>query len=281
VYTDTALSQNSKTDNSTIKKDINLVFSEYSFHNTKTEDALATAQVLANHIKKLKKIKNNFNVKLANNDKDLIGNHSADFDLMLITTEQYLRLKQILPLEPYCINYTDGTYGYIYHLIVNKNDNINDISQLKGETIYIQAHSEKQASSFWLNKLLKDANQQSKEKYFGKISIDSKATNVLLPVFFKKAKACIVTNSSLNLIQELNPGIKNQIKILHTSAPIVLGITCLNSNKTGTEEYNILKEVLPSLHENEYGRQLLDMFNAEKLILFKEEYLNGYFNLTK
>jgi phosphonate transport system substrate-binding protein len=260
---------------------INIIFSHNSFYNIKLEDAHATAQLLANHIKKLKNLKNDFKVDIVNNDKEILEKYKSEFDLMLLPTEQYLRLKKKMPLEPFCVNYTNNSFGYIYHLIVNKDDYIKDIAQLKGETINIQAHTNDQAVTLWLDKLLRESKLQSKENYFSKVVLDSKATNVLLPVFFKKAKACIVTNSSLNLLMELNPGIKNQIKILYTSEPLILGITCLNSNKKDTDDYKTLKEVLLSLHENDYGKQLLSLFGTDKLILFKEEYLNGYFNLTK
>ena len=261
--------------------DIKLVFAENSFHNIKTEDASATAQILANHIKNLKNLKNNFIVKLAKNDKEILEMCKDDFDLLLITTEQYLRLKKLLPLEPFTTNFTDGSYGFIYHLIVNKNDGINDISQLKGETIFIQAHTNDQAATLFLNKLLKEASLKSSDKFFKDIITDSKATNVLLPVVFKKAKACMITNSSLKLLLELNPSLKNQIKILYSTNPIILGFTCLNANKKNDEAYKIFKEVIPTLHENEYGRQFLNLFGAEKLILFKDEYLKGYYNLIK
>lgn len=262
-------------------RDVNLVFAENSFHNIKIEDALATAQILANHIKDLKKLKNNFIVKLAKDDKEILKLCKDDFDLVLLTTEQYLRLNKLLPLEPFTTNYTDGNYGYIYHLIVNKDDNIENIAQLKGESIYIQAHTKDQTATLFLKKLLKDASLKPIETFFKEVIIESKATNVLLPVFFKKAKACMITNSSLKLLMELNPGIKNQIKILHSTIPIILGLTCLNSNKKNDEAYKIFKEVLPTIHESEYGRQFINLFGAEKLILFKEEYLKGYYNLIK
>ncbi len=273
--------QNLKDTNQENPGNINLIFAENSFHNIKIEDASATAQILANHIKNLKNLKNNFIVKLAKNDKEILEMCKDDFDLVLLTTEQYLRLKKQLPLEPFSTNFTDGSYGFVYHLIVNKSDGINDIRQLKGETIYIQAHTKDQAATLFLNKLLKDASQKSVENFFKDIVVDSKATNVLLPVFFKKAKACLITNSSLKLLMELNPSIKNQIKILYSTNPIILGLTCLNANKKNDEAYKIFKEVLPILHENEYGKQFLNLFGTEKLILFKEEYLKGYYNLTK
>ena len=275
------LSQNLKDTKQENAKNINLIFAENSFHNIKIEDAKATAQILANHIKKLKNLKNNFIVKLAKDDEQILQLCKDDFDLVLLTTEQYLRLKKLLPLEPFTTNFADGNYGYVYHLIVNKNDSINNISQLKGENIYIQAHTKDQTASLFLSKLLKDASLKPIESFFKDVIFDSKATNVLLPVFFNKAKACMITNSSLKLLMELNPNIKNQIKILYSTSPIILGFTCLNSNKKNDEAYKIFKEVLPTIHENEYGKQFINLFGAEKLILFKEEYLKGYYNLIK
>jgi len=272
--------QNLKDIKSNKDKDIKLVFAKNSFHNIKIEDAKATAQILANHIKKIKNLKGDFIVELVSKENEIYENHK-DFDLLLLTTEQYLKLKDKMPLEPFCVNYANGHYGFIYHLIVNIKDNINNIDQLKGESIYIQAHTQDQAASTWVNKLLKDANIKNKENFFKSIIIDNKATNVLLPVFFNKAKACVITDASLNLLMELNPAIKNQIKILYTSEPIIVGLTCLNSDRKNEIGYRVLKDVLPTLQDNQYGKQFLDLFRAEKLILFKEEYLKGYYNLTK
>ena len=122
---------------------------------------------------------------------------------------------------------------------------------------------------------------KTKKNTLKNVIIDNKATNVLLPVFFNKAKACVITDASLNLLMELNPAIKNQIKILYTSEPIIVGLTCLNLDRKNEIGYGVLKDVLPTLQDNQYGKQFLDLFRAEKLILFKEEYLRGYYNLTK
>jgi ABC-type phosphate/phosphonate transport system substrate-binding protein len=262
-------------------KEMKVIFSQSSFHNIKTEDAHATAQILANHIKKLKNLKNDFNVEIVTGDAEIIESCSNGFDMILLTTEEFLRLKKKLPLEPFCVNYTNSSYGYVYQLIVNKNDNINDIAQLKGETIYIQTNSDDQAATKWLSKLLKAAKLKPKDVFFKEIILNNKATNVLLPVFFNKAKACIVTNASFNLLKELNPGISEQTKVLDSSEPLILGITCLNSQNTRLDNYKVMKDILPTMHENQYGKQLLQLFGADKLILFKEDYLKSYYKLLE
>lgn len=274
-------SQNTNNINSNDVKTIKLVFSKSVFHDIKMEEASATTQILANHIKKSNNLDNEFKVFLANDEQELIKLCKEDFDYVLLATEQYLRLKQILPLEPFTTNYTDKNFGYIYHLIVNKKDSIDDIKQLLNNTIHLQSHPQDQTASIWLNKLLREASIKNRDKFFKEIVFDSKATNVLLPVFFNKAKACIITSASFKLLLELNPGIKNQIKILYTSEPIILGLSCLNSKKKDSDTYKILKESIPALNEGEYGKQFLKLFKTDKVVLFKEEYLKGYYNLIK
>lgn len=116
--------QNLKDTNQENPGNINLIFAENSFHNIKTEDASATAQILANHIKNLKNLKNNFIVKLAKNDKEILEMCKDDFDLVLLTTEQYLRLKKQLPLEPFSTNFTDGSYGFDYQFFIKTSNGI-------------------------------------------------------------------------------------------------------------------------------------------------------------
>ena len=274
-------SQALKESKTTPIKNIKLIISLSSFHNIKVADAQAVAQILANHIKKSHKLEYEFIVETPESISEIEKSANNDFDFIILTTEEYLNLYKKLSFEPFVTNYSAEHIGYKYHFIVNKSNEIDDISELKNETINVLSGKNQTAAFLWLDKLLKNKGLPNQKKYFKEVVIDYKATNVLLPVFFRKAKACVITNSSLNLLMELNPGIKDQIKIIYTSEPIILGITCLNPNKKNEDNYNILKEILISLHKNEYGKQLLHMFNTEKLILFKEEYLKGYYNLLE
>lgn len=258
-----------------------LIISLSSFHNAKSEDAQAIAQILANHIKKSRNLNYYFQVETPNTLNEIEKAAGDDFDCIILTIDEYLALKSKLPLEPFSTNVTNGKIGFIYHLIVNNSDGINDISQLKNETINVLSRDNQHAPLSWLDKLLNEKKLGTYKKFFKDIFVDYKATNVLLPVFFKKAKACIVTDVALNLMLELNPSIKNNIKILNTSDYIILGLNCLNKKKKDTESYKILAEIILDLHQNEYGRQLLHLFNVDKLVPFKDEYLQNYLKLIK
>ena len=263
------------------QKAIKLIISINAFHNAKTEDAHVIAEILANHIKKSHKLEKEFIVETPKTFDEIERSAGDDFDCIILTIEEYIHLQKKLTLEPFATNYTAGNVGYKYHLLVNKVDNINDISQLKDEVFYILARENQKAPFLWLEKLLREKSLPNSKKYLKEIVTDYKATNVVLPVFFNKAKACIVTESSLNLLVELNPSIKTKMKILESSDFILLGLGCLNKKKKDTDTYNILKDIMFTLHENEYGKQLLHLFNADKLVPYKDEYLQNYLKLAK
>lgn len=263
------------------QKVIKLVISINAFHNAKTEDAQAIAEILANHIKKSHKLEQEFTVETPGTFDEIERSAGDDFDCIILTTEEYIHLQKKLSLEPFATNYTEGNVGYKYHLLVKKADNISGISQLKNETLYILARDNQMAPFLWLDKLLRENGLPNSKKFAKDIIIDYKATNVVLPVFFNKGKACIVTESSMNLLVELNPSIKTKMEILESSDFILLGLGCLNKNKKDTDTYKTLKEIMLTLHKNEYGRQLLQLFSADKLVPYKDEYLQNYLRLTK
>lgn len=275
----TAFSQ--KGDKHENNKQIKLIISISSFHNAKNEDAQALAEILSNHIKKSKKLDYNFLVETPSTLDEISKSLSDDFDCVILTTDEYLSLSNKFPLDPFATNLTNKHVGYNYHLIVNEDDQLTDISQLKNETIYILARDNQKAPFLWLDKILVEKKLSNSKKFFKNIITDYKATNVLLPVFFKKAKACVVTDASLNLMLELNPAIKNKIKILQTSDRFLLGLVALNREKRNTDLYNLLNEIILSLHENEYGKQLLSLFSADQIAKYKEEYLQNYIKLNK
>ncbi len=210
---------------------IKLIISLNSFHNAKTEDAQAIAEILANHIKKLHNLNYQFEVKTPVSMEEIENAFGTDFDCSILTTEEFLNLQNKLPLEPINTNYTNGNIGYKYLLLVNKDDNITDIRQLKNESINILARETQKAPFLWVEKLLRENGLKDYKKFFKSVSVDYKATNVVLPVFFGKIKACIVTESSYNLLCELNPSIKSKLKVLQSTDNILLGMVCLNKNK--------------------------------------------------
>ncbi len=262
-------------------KPYRFIFSVNLFQNISTEDVLASSKILANQIAKKRNIKGEVDIIVYNTEKELIEATKTEFDFILISPVDLLTLKKYGNIKPTLVNMTQGLYGNIYYLITNKTDNINSLKDLSKENIKLLARSNGQVPFLWLDKLLRDYKLPPKEKFFRTISFDHKPTNVLLPVFFNKITSAIITKTSYELLCELNPQISKQIKILEVSDPLLFGVICFDPRNKNTEREKLLLDILLSLQNDKNGKQLFELFNVDKLILYKDEYWQSFIKLYR
>ncbi len=108
----------------------------------------------------------------------------------------------------------------------------------------------------------------------------TKASLMLLAVFFNEYDACIVTSESLELISKLNPQTKERLKIIKSSPGLLAGIICYNNNIIGTDKEEILDSIPDNLHNNESGIQLLSLFSIDKLVSFNENHVQSLIQIS-
>lgn len=260
-------------------RDYKLIFSSNLLQNMKIEDAIATTKILAKKIQQKMELKEEIEIVVAGDLNDIINEIKKPYDFILATGVETELLKRKHNIEPVLVNETDGTYGFEYLLVVNKNKNFNSLSLLKNLKIAILSKSEYHTAPIWLDKLLRDEKLPAKEKYFSEIKYDYKANNVLLPVFFNKIEAAVISKSAYDLLCELNPQIKKQIQILMQSENLIFGVISFDGRSKDAKRKEFMLDVLKTLHEENYGKQLLDLFMVEKIIPYKEEYWQKFMKL--
>jgi len=257
------------------------IFSVNLFHNQKIEDAKASTTILMNKIKRDKNIKEDFEIIVCNTEKEILDEIKTDFDFLLVTAVEMAAIKITGRAKPMLINQTENSTGFVYYLITNKDQAINNIKELKKSNLSILARSPNQVPSLWLDKILRDNKLSNKESFFTEISYDYKATNVVLSVFFKKITASIVSKASFDLLCELNPKILNQIKVIEKSEPLLFGVVFFDSNSKDKEREKLVYDTSLSLDKDAYGKQLLNMFNVDRIVPFKDEYIQSFLKLYK
>lgn len=274
-------SQSKGSSNSAEGRNYRIIFSLSSFHTAKPQDARAISQIFANHIKEAENRVEDLDIIVAEDIDEILLQAKLGFDLIIMTSKEYYVLNQLLPLEPVIINQTNGTVGFKYYLLVHKNEGITELNQLKGETINVLFRGGQNAPVLWLNKILKQKGFPVKEKFFKEIHYDFKVTNILLPVFFKKAKAALVTDHGFKLVGELNPQIEKELKIIAESNSIALGLGCFDAHGKEPERKKFLMNVLLNLHQTSYGKQILDFFATDQIVPFKTEYMVEFLKLME
>lgn len=262
-------------------KNFRLLFSANLLQNQKIEDAIATTKVLAKNIQNNMKLNEEIIISVCNSIEDLADSMQRPFDFILATSVETEILMKKFKLEPALVNETSGTVGFEFYLLVNSSKNFTDLKSLKNGTINILSKSRYHVVSVWLDKLLRDDKLSIKENFFKNIVYDYKATNVVLPVFFNKSDAAIVSKSAFNLLCELNPQLRKTLKIIKRSPAIVFGAVSFDGRNNDKERKKFIYDILIDLHKEAYGKQMLDIFMVDRLIPFKDEYWQDYLKLYK
>ncbi len=85
-------------------------------------------------------------------------------------------------------------------------------------------------SIIWLDVELARAGLPAAEYFFDPMAHVGKVSEVLLPVFFGKEDACLVTQKVFDIMAELNPQISRQLKIVAASKGYIPGFLAFRKN---------------------------------------------------
>jgi phosphonate transport system substrate-binding protein len=124
----------------------------------------------------------------------------------------------------------------------------------------------------WLDSLLTARVSSGAQGFFGSISEATKATQVVMPVFFGQADACLVNRSLLETMSELNPQVGRQLLILEQSPGFVTGILAARKNFSHTQRDTVVK-ILQEMHTDPKGKQIMSLFRITRLVPFMPEHL--------
>jgi ABC-type phosphate/phosphonate transport system substrate-binding protein len=114
----------------------------------------------------------------------------------------------------------------------------------------------------------------SLDAFFGKVSLIRKSSQVLLPVFFKQADACLINSDAFETTVELNPQMKRDLKIIARSPSGTTSVICIRTTLKPALRQTLV-DSLRDLHAEPKGQQILTLFKVEKLLPFEPSYLES------
>jgi ABC-type phosphate/phosphonate transport system substrate-binding protein len=260
----------------------NMAFSEKIFSNINENDAKALTKVLTENLIKNSPLSFRTStpniIRTIDELKESIDNESNDLYVILPT--EYLQLEKNNLIEPIVVPERDNSVFDIFKLIVTKESSIKNLNDLKGKKILISTSAAQDIPHFWLDHLLSIKGLSKKEKYFKEIENSEKSLTSILKVYFGQADACIISESNLNLAIELNPQLDSDFTTLEISKPIVRAILAQRTFKT-EENKKILLDNLLSLNKTTEGKQILMLFKVDKLIPYKDEFLDSSYDIVQ
>ena len=185
-------------------------------------------------------------------------------DCVSLTTDDYLALAPDLQNTNLLVSAIGGKTTEQYLLLVHTNSGFANLADLNGRSIVMLDHVRASLAAIWLEVLLAREGFDLPARHFRQVRSAQKLTTVVLPVFFRKQDACIVTRSGFDTMTELNPQLRVQLKPLSASPELVPAITFLRPDYRGAPQDEIVAEVL-KMHPTPSGKQIATLFQTDHI----------------
>ena len=242
-----------------------------SLGHVNAADATAGFKTYANIFAETQGLNVRVEVTIFDNLEELkVGAAREELEVIGLPTHEYLKLKDDLPLDLMFIAEKSGEITETYVLVVRTDSSVDDLAQLQGKDLIVLSSSQMGMSRFWLDVKLLESGMPRSSEFFGSVENQTKPLTTIIPVFFKKADACLVTMSGLDLMTEMNPQVGHELRVIETSPSIVPFVTCIRSDFEGSNRLKLERAYLQA-HSFPAGKQLLLLFQYDKMRLAREE----------
>ncbi|MEZ4599662.1 MAG: PhnD/SsuA/transferrin family substrate-binding protein [Syntrophotaleaceae bacterium] len=204
-------------------------------------------------------------VRVFKNTREMqIALQKKEVDVVSVSSVEYAFLRRKVNFAPLFLVRMDGELAEEYLLVVHRSGPVKSIKDLAGRHIKCSTDARNCLAPLWIDTLLFRQGLGSLDSLAGRITRETQITKILLPVFFRQADACIVTRNAFETMVELNPQLGQQLSIIETSPAYVPAMMAFRADYQPPYLKDLLEGVR-SLHQTAAGRQVLLIFNSERI----------------
>jgi ABC-type phosphate/phosphonate transport system substrate-binding protein len=187
---------------------------------------------------------------------------NAKADVASLSVIDYLHYKNSSPIELGLGTVRGGKKTTRFLLLTQTKKGYENIASLKGKKLLLLKGDEL-GPLYISTTLLRQRLGETKE-FFSQIEEKSKASQVVLPVFFGQADACIINDVSYKIMVEMNPQLGKDLKPILTSPEYLIGVGVFRKGLPGNFKERIINAAI-NLKKYARGKQVLLLFKMDDL----------------
>ncbi|ABA88265.1 ABC transporter, periplasmic substrate-binding protein [Syntrophotalea carbinolica DSM 2380] len=235
------------------------------FSQVNENDARAAIKVWIMTVAKDKNIPVDPDPHIQHSVDDLIqfGQNNA-VDGFGLTTPEFPHLNRKIKIDRLALGVHKGKITEEYLILVRQDSGIKRVEQLRGRSINLLSSPRMSLALLWLDTILLESRQGQASIFFGTITRSSRPAQVTLPVFFGKTDACVISRTTFELMGELNPQLKHQLKILAASPAVIPTGFAFRAKRYDPIDSRII-EAMEQLGNTPAGRQILALTQSEHI----------------
>jgi len=199
-----------------------------------------------------------------NDDELLRSLQEKEVDAVGIVITDFSRLRRKVHFAPILLTYNGGKFTEQYVLLAHQDGTIKSVSDLRGRSLYVHANPRSNLAPLWLDTLLAQRGHPKASSFAGQISQNTKLSNVVYPVFFRKADACVVTRSGFNTMVELNPQLGRKLTVIAESPHIVPSLFTFRADYNPPFKEQLISGII-DLKNSLAGQQVLTIFQSQDI----------------
>ena len=228
-------------------------------------DSRAAMKVWAETMVKSGAVRADTNVVMSHDLSNLLaGLLDRAVDGVAVSTSEFLTLREQVKFNRFVFGVFDGGISDSYVLLVHKNSGMVRVEELQGRSLMVLQTSRASLAVPWLDTLLIESGLKATSDFFAQVAPEVKLTKAVLPVFFRKADACLVTRKGFKTMGELNPQVSQQLRVLASSPELVPTGFFFREGFPQAQQDKCLKE-FTNVHTTPGGQQILTVFQTERL----------------
>jgi len=185
-------------------------------------------------------------------------------DGVAITTSEWFQLRDHIRFNRCVFSLVAGSITEEYLLLVHAQSSFNRIEDLQDRSLNILDNSRMSLALPWLDSVLQEKGLKPARNFFDNLREEPKVTKTVLPVFFRKIDACLVTRKSFEAMSDLNPEVGRQLRAIATSPLLIASGFFFREGYPRKQQDKYLSE-FTNIHSNPAGQQILTVFQIERL----------------
>jgi phosphonate transport system substrate-binding protein len=207
-----------------------------------------------------------FSPKVFDTTEDIVRRaRTGQLDAVSLNIVEYRQIADVLdPSQIIADSSAAGADQYV--LLVKRSSGARRLSDLRGLRLTMLKGNRMCVATAWLSTLLEDGHLGRSDQFFSSVTTDTKASRVVLPVFFGQADACLTSKRGFDTMGELNPQVSRYLVAVATSPGLVVTFNAFHKNYHGAGRERFLK-VYTDLPNNPAGRQLATLFQFQSLVV--------------
>jgi ABC-type phosphate/phosphonate transport system substrate-binding protein len=185
-------------------------------------------------------------------------------DLFALSSYEYLSAEQAIAGDP-CMAYeASGEVEVEYVLLARAGTP--SLASLRGKRLVVQNNTNhRRVADVWLDLLMMEAGVPERDDFWSETKLVVKSTQAILPLYFGRTDAALVTRASLDISRELNPDVGRKLTIVARSPKLLPGLICARRS-LGTELRQRYVQSATTLHERPEFKQTFMVLRLNRLV---------------